>query len=201
MRRLGLVLALALLVAAPAAGQSGGRLDQLQARIEAARAKESRLTRQISEVTSEIRELEARVGDVSQRLDVLEHDLALHQRRLDRLNALYEFETERLNFFIRQYKLVIHQLNLRMVDIYQTQDPTLVEVILESQSFQEALDRIHYLEAIAQQDKRIAAKVGEAREEVRAARERTKKVRRHVAQETRVIAIRTAQQREVRDEW
>jgi murein DD-endopeptidase MepM/ murein hydrolase activator NlpD len=87
-----------------------------------------------------------------------------------------------------------------MVDIYQTDDPTVVEVILESESFQGALDRIHYLEAIAQQDKRLAAKVGEARDQMRVARERTKKVRAHVKEETRVIAVRTAQQRDAREQ-
>jgi murein DD-endopeptidase MepM/ murein hydrolase activator NlpD len=196
-RRLALALAAMLLLAAPAAGQT---LGEIQQRIEAARAKEARLTAQISNVTKEIRELEARVGDVSQKLSILEQDLALHQRRLDRLNALFRFETERLNYLREQYALVVHQLNLRMVDIYQTDDPTVVEVILESESFQAALDRIHYLSAIAQQDKRLAAKVGEARDEMRIARERTKKVRTHVQEETRVIAVRTAQQRSARDQ-
>jgi murein DD-endopeptidase MepM/ murein hydrolase activator NlpD len=196
-RRLALALAAMLLLAAPAAGQT---LGEVQQRIEAARAKEARLTAQISDVTKEIRELEARVGDVSQKLSILEHDLALHQRRLDRLNALFRLETERLKYLREQYALVVHQLNLRMVDIYQTDDPTVVEVILESESFQAALDRIHYLSAIAQQDKRLAAKVGEARDQMRIARERTKKVRAHVQEETRVIAVRTAQQRDARDQ-
>jgi murein DD-endopeptidase MepM/ murein hydrolase activator NlpD len=186
-----------LLLAAPAAGQT---LGEIQQRIEAARAKEARLTAQISDVTKEIRELEARVGDVSQKLSILEQDLALHQRRLDALNALFKYRTERLNYLRGQYALVVHELNLRMVDIYQTDDPTVVEVILESESFQAALDRIHYLSAIAQQDKRLAAKVGEARDQMRIARERTKKVRAHVQEETRVIAVRTAQQRDARDQ-
>jgi murein DD-endopeptidase MepM/ murein hydrolase activator NlpD len=196
-RRLAVALAAVLLLAAPAAGQN---LGELQERIAAARAKEARLTAQISDATREIRELESRVGDVSQKLSILEQDLALHQRRLDALNALFKYRTERLNFLREQYALVVHHLNLRMIDIYQTDDPTLVEVILESESFQEALDRIHYLEAIAQQDKLLAAKVEKARDEMQIARERTKKVRAQVQAETRVIAVRTAQQRQARDQ-
>jgi murein DD-endopeptidase MepM/ murein hydrolase activator NlpD len=198
-RRLAIVLAACCVLAAPAAGDNGGKLGRLQARISAARAKEARLTQQISSVTADIRSLEAKVGDVSQKLSILERDLELHQRRLDKLNALYAFETERLTFLRRAYAKAVHELNLRMIDIYETQDPTLVEVIIESDSFQDALDRIHYLDAIAQQDKHIAARVRQARDEVHATRERTKKVRARVHSETQVVAVRTAQQREVRD--
>lgn len=199
-RRLALLLIAGLVLAAPAAGDNSGKLSELQARIAAARAKEARLTTQISDVTAQIRSLEGKVGDVSQRLSTLERDLALHQQRLDRLNELFSFETDRLNFLRRQYATSVRELNLRMIDIYQTRDPTLVEVILESTSFQDVLDQINYLEAIAKQDKRIAAQVAAARDEVRVARERTKKTRASVHSETQVIAVRTAQQRDVKNE-
>jgi murein DD-endopeptidase MepM/ murein hydrolase activator NlpD len=194
-RRLTLVLIAGLVLAAPAAGDNNEKLGAVQARLAAARAKENRLTRQISDVTSQIRSLERKVGDVSQKLSVLERDLALHQRRLDRLNELFNFETERLNFLRRQYANVLRQLNLRMIDIYETRDPTLVEVILSSKSFQDVLDQIHYLKAIARQDKRIAAEVAGARDEVHHARERTKTIRTRVHSETQVVAVRTEQQR------
>ena len=198
--RLALVLLAGLLLVAPASGDNGGKLDDVQAKIAAARQREARLTAEISSVTSQIRSLERRVGDVSQRLSVLEQDLALHQRRLDKLNELFAFETDRLNFLRRQYARVVRHLNLRMIDIYETRDPTLVEVILESKSFQDALDQIHYLDAIARQDKRIAAQVSDARDHVHVARERTKKIRARVHSETQVISVRTQQQREVKNE-
>jgi murein DD-endopeptidase MepM/ murein hydrolase activator NlpD len=198
--RLAVLLVAFLALAAPAAGDNSGKLSSLQARIAAARATEARLTTQISDVTAEIRALEGKVGDVSQRLSVLERDLALHQRRLDRLNELFDFETERLTFLRQQYAKVLRELNLRMIDLYETRDPTLVEVILESSSFQDALDQIHYLQSIARQDKRIAAEVAVARDEVRVSRERTKKVRARVHAETQVVAVRTQQQRDVRDQ-
>jgi murein DD-endopeptidase MepM/ murein hydrolase activator NlpD len=198
-RRLALVLIAGLVLASPAAGDDN-KLSDVQARLAATRAREARLTTQISDVTSQIRSLERKVGDVSQKLSVLERDLALHQRRLDRLNELFNFETERLNFLRRQYASVLRQLNLRMIDIYETRDPTLVEVILESKSFQDVLDQIHYLEAIARQDKRIAAAVADARDDVHLARERTKTIRTRVHSETQVVAVRTQQQREAKNQ-
>jgi murein DD-endopeptidase MepM/ murein hydrolase activator NlpD len=200
-RRFAILAVGCLLVASPAAGDNGHHsLGELQAKLSATRQKEAQLTQQISGLTADIRKLEARVGDVSQKLSLLEQDLELHQRRLDKLNALYAFETERLDFLRRAYTTAVHQLNLRMIDLYETHDPTLVEVIIESESFQDALDRIHYLDSVAQQDKHIAAKVGDARDAMRKTREQTKVVRTRVHAETQVVAVRTQQQRDVRDQ-
>jgi murein DD-endopeptidase MepM/ murein hydrolase activator NlpD len=199
-RRLAVVLFAGLVLAAPASGDNSGKIGDLHDRIAAARAKETRLTSEISRVTSQIRSLERRVGDVSQRLSILEHDLSLHQRRLGKLNELFDFETERLAFLRQQYAHAVRQLNLRMIYIYETHDPTLVDVILQSSSLQDALDQLHYLSAIAKQDKRIASQVADARDEVHLARERTKVIRARVHSETQVIAVRTQQQRVVKDE-
>jgi murein DD-endopeptidase MepM/ murein hydrolase activator NlpD len=199
-RKLTAVFVCALALATPAAGDNSAEIAALQARIAAARAHEAALNSQIVAVTREIRSLEARVGDVTQQLSILEHDLALHQRRLDKLNELYRFQTERLNFFRREYRRVLRTLNLRMIDIYETRDPTLVEVIINSDSFQDALDHIHYLNAVAAQDKQITADVRDARDEMRITRAKTKKTRRAVAAATRAIAVRTQQQRAVRQE-
>jgi murein DD-endopeptidase MepM/ murein hydrolase activator NlpD len=131
---------------------------------------------------------------------VLQQDLALHERRLDTLNALYKYQTTRLNILRRAYNRALHELSLRMIDIYETQDPTLIEVIIESNSFQDALNQLHYLDAIAQQDRGIAAKVRVARDQVHATREKTKVVRTRVHSETQVIAVRTQQQRDMKDQ-
>jgi len=66
--------------------------------------------------------------------------------------------------------------------------------------FEEAgLDEAPYARAVARQDKRIATEVGKAKAQVRAAREQTRQVRGHVADETQVIQVRTDQVADVRD--
>jgi murein DD-endopeptidase MepM/ murein hydrolase activator NlpD len=192
-------LAIALVAAAPASGDNSGKLAQVQAKLAAARQRESALSSQISTVTQRIRALEGRVVDVSQKLSVLERDLALHQARLDKLNALFTLETTRLHFLRREYKRVVDALNQRLVQIYESPNPTVAEVILDSKSVQDAMDTLRYLSDIAAQDKRIAHEVADARDEVHAAREKTKKIRVVVASETRIVAVRTQQQREVKD--
>ena len=192
-------LAVALVVAAPAAGDNSGKLAHVQARLAAARQREAALSSQIASVTSQIRSLEGKVGDVSQRLSVLERDLALHQERLDKLNTLFHLETDRLHFLQRQYTRVLDALNQRLVQIYESPDATVAEVILNSKSVQDAIDTLNYLAAIAAQDKRIAHDVAVARDDVHAARDRTKKTRTVVASETRIVAVRTQQQRDVKN--
>ena len=199
-RKLALVLVCGLVLAAPAAGDNTGKIAALHEKIAAARAHEARLTAEIAGVTREIRSLESRVGDVSQRLSILERDLELHQRRLDKLNALYKFQTDRLIFLKKEYDRVVLMLSLRMIDIYESRDPTLVEVILNSDSLQEALDHIHYLNSIAAQDKRITADVAIAKNEMKITRAKTKKVRAAVAVATHTVAVRTEQQRVVKQE-
>ena len=201
-RRTALLAALAvtLVVATPAAGDNSSKIAALQSRIAAARQRESALNSQIAGVTSQIRKLEGRVGDVSQKLSVLERDLALHQERLHKLNALYLFETQRLHFLQREYTRVVAQLNQRLVEIYESPEPSAVQVVLNSKSVQDAIDTLHYLADIAAQDKRIARDVANARNDVHATREKTKKVRATVASETQVVAVRTQQQREVKNQ-
>jgi murein DD-endopeptidase MepM/ murein hydrolase activator NlpD len=199
-RKLALVLVCGLVLAAPATGDNSGKIAALHEKIAAARAHEARLNSEVASITSQIRTLESRVGDVSQRLSILERDLELHQRRLDKLNALYEFQTNRLIFLKKEYDRVVRMLNLRMIDIYESHDPTLVEVILNSDSLQEALDHIHYLNSIAAQDKRITSEVAVAKNEMKVTRAKTKKTRTAVAAATHTVAVRTQQQLVVKQE-
>jgi murein DD-endopeptidase MepM/ murein hydrolase activator NlpD len=193
-------LGAALLLAASAAGDNSSKIVAIQARIAAARQKETSLNSQIASVTSQIRSLEGKVGDVAQRLSILEHDLALHRQRLDKLNALFTLETSRLTFLRRQYTHTVKVLNRRLIQIYEEPNPTVADVILSSKSVQDAIDTLHYLASIADQDKEIARAVRVARNQVHNAREKTKHVRAVVASETQVVAIRTQQQREVKNQ-
>jgi murein DD-endopeptidase MepM/ murein hydrolase activator NlpD len=206
-RRLVLGLLLALLIAAPASGHGAfdrkhavdAELAELNAKIAEAREREQALSAQISAVTREIRGLEREVGDVSTDLEVLERDLALHRERLDRITALYRLQTRNLQFLRRQYDTALHRLNARLVAIYEADDPTALEVVLAVRSFDELLEQLDYMNEIGVEDKRITAEVGRAKTEMREARARTKITRSKVAAATRVIAVRTAQVRSVRD--
>jgi murein DD-endopeptidase MepM/ murein hydrolase activator NlpD len=208
-KRLVLLLALALALATPAlAGDSYGdqkaavdaKLAKLHAKITRAHAKEASLSSQIGGLTSQIRSLEQRVGDVSGRLATLQSDLALHQRRLDKLNQLFHLQTIRYRDLQHEYGLAVRRLNLRLVDIYKQNEPTTVDVLLAARNFDDVLDQLDYLGAIAAQDKKVASQVATAKHQVKVARRKTTLVRRSVSQEARVISARVQQQAILRGE-
>jgi murein DD-endopeptidase MepM/ murein hydrolase activator NlpD len=207
MRRVALALLLLLAVATPAFGDDAGRKHQLDSQIATLqntltgqRQKERALRSQVDDYTSRIRALEARVGDVSLRLTTLDEDLALHQKRLDALNALFNVQTDRLTTLRGEYRRSLDVLNKRLVDIYESDDPTTLDILFGSHSIQDAIDRVQALSEINAQDRAVSAAVARAKRQVTAARKKTKRLRGTVNAETAVIRARTDQTRAVRDE-
>ena len=208
-RLLPLLAVVAALTAAPALAGDGygdqkaavdAKLAHLQSKIAAQHAQESRLSSQIASLTGQIHGLELKVGDVSSKLAVLQSDLSLHQRRLNKLNELFHLQTVRFHTLEREYRVSVRRLDLRLVNIYKTGQPTAMDVLLAARNFDDVLSQLDYLGAVAKQDKKVAFAVASAKRQVRVARLQTRKVRQGVAQETRVISARTQQQAILRGE-
>ncbi|HEY8644981.1 MAG TPA: peptidoglycan DD-metalloendopeptidase family protein [Gaiellaceae bacterium] len=207
MRRLALAFLVVLVVATPAFGddatkkqQIESQISSLQGKLNAQKQREQALRNLVADFTSRIRTLEGRVGDVSLRLSTMEADLTLHQRRLNALNALFSVQTKKFVFLKQQYAESIHVLNTRLVDIYESDEASTLDVFLGSSSVQDALDKVQYLNDIGDQDRRIAQQVAVAKAQIKVQRAKTKKLRRTVQSETKVISARTAQARFVRDQ-
>ena len=208
-RRVLLLLVLALGLAAPALAGDGlgqqkasldAKLAAVQAKIAREHARESSLNGQIGGLTTQIHSLEARVGDVSSQLSALQTDLALHQRRLAKLDELYRLQTTRFRNLRHEYAISVQRLDERLVTIYKQSSPSTVDVLLAARSFQDVLDEFDYLGAIAAQDKKVAVQVATAKHAVVLARAKTAAVRRGLQQETRVISARAQQQAILRGE-
>jgi murein DD-endopeptidase MepM/ murein hydrolase activator NlpD len=201
-RRLAPGLLLSLIVALAAAfstqaqaGSSSDRLSSLQAKIAAAQAQEAQLSSEIGSIEGRIRTLEQQVGGVSERLTTLESDLALQQEKLDRITALFRLQTDQLNFFKHEYAVSLGRLNQRLVELYESDDPSTLDVLLSTQSLSDFLDQISYVRDIGSQDARITGQVNSAKVRMHAVRDKTKATRNKVATVTRTIAVRTAQVR------
>ncbi len=207
MRRIAAAFVLLLGFATPALGddatkkhQVDAQISSLQARVASHQQREAELRGEVAGYTARIRGLESRVGDVSLRLETLEADLSLHQRRLDALNALFDLQSKRSAFLREQYVRAQTALDGRLVDIYESDPASPLDIFLGSRNLSEALDQVAYLIDIGVQDQRIADQVAYAKLQVRAARAKTRKLRATVRSETAVIDARTNQARDVRDE-
>jgi hypothetical protein len=102
----------------------------------------------------------------------MEADLALHQRRLNALNALFRVQTQKFVFLKEQYAESVKVLNTRLVDIYESDETSTIDVFLGSSSLQDAVDKVQYLNEIGDQDRRIANQVAAAKAEIKVQRRR-----------------------------
>ena len=197
-RRLLLALFLSLLALIPAALSTPARADRLQSlqqKIATAQAEEARLSSEIGSIESEIRALEREVSGVSVHLDALEHDLRLQQEKLNRVLRLFRFQTQQLDFLRREYNVSVHRLNLRLIALYEGEEPSSLDVFLSSGSISDALEHIDYTQDIGAQDAQISTQVGTAKDKMHSARQRTKVTKAKVETVTRTIAARTAEVR------
>jgi murein DD-endopeptidase MepM/ murein hydrolase activator NlpD len=207
MRHAAVVLVVLLGVATPALGDDvqkkhdvDAKISSLQGKQAANRRREEQLRGEVAGYTARIRALEARVGDVSLRLQTLEEDLGLHERRLDALNALFSFQSQRFAFLQQQYARAVETLDRRLVDIYESDPASPLDVFLGARTLDDAVAQVTYLSDIGRQDRLIAKQVGHAKRQMKAARAKTKVLRTRVHSETAVISARTEQTRSVRDE-
>jgi len=206
---LGLVLAALPLFAAPAAGDNNdliGRkttvddqIASLQDKIRHATQREGVLTTEISAVSTKIYGLEDDVAGATSKFEQLRRALVLHQRKLNRLNALYTLQTGRLVFLQQQYRESVERLNRRIIQIYTSSPPDAVSVVLAASSIGELVDQVEFSNAIGRQDELIAARVKGAKLELQETRNKTRKVRAGVRAVTRQISTRTSEQLRVRN--
>ncbi|HZQ04419.1 MAG TPA: peptidoglycan DD-metalloendopeptidase family protein [Gaiellaceae bacterium] len=205
-RRLLLALTLTLALAGPALGDDVGAKKQavdskiatLHSTLAQVEHAQSSLRGQIDGLSSRIQALESKVGDVTLALRTLEQDLALRQQRLGKLNELYRLQSRRLTLLTRQYRLAVDRLNERLVAIFESPQPSTLDVFLGATSIQDALDQASYLTLIGQQDRAVAREVAASRHAMQLARRRTAAVRARVHGEERALAVRASQENETR---
>ena len=207
-RRLVLLTLVLLCLGGPASAQTieqrkqsvDSKIADLNAKIEAAQQREAELSTEIRSVTSKIRALETQVGSMSVRLAALEHDLALHRERLERITELWKLLSKRLAFLRSQYAAAEQRFDLRLIEIYQSEQTDTLDVLLSASSFTDILDQLDYMRKLGAQDHRIADEVKRGRDRMRVLKERAARTRLKVQAATRVVEARTNEVREVRNQ-
>jgi murein DD-endopeptidase MepM/ murein hydrolase activator NlpD len=197
-RRLALVLLLALVVAAPAAGGDIGRrkraiderLSSLSSKIAQAQAREGALTHSIIVVNAQIHGLEDDVTRAQRKLGSLDHQLAVHQRSLDRLNTLVATETRKLVALRRSYSIALARLNRRLLDAYESPRIDTIDVVLATTSVSDMISNLEYVHRIGVEDKHISDSLLTAKREMARVRARTKRIQVRVAAETAAVRAR-----------
>jgi murein DD-endopeptidase MepM/ murein hydrolase activator NlpD len=178
--------------------QIDARISSLQSAIDRAKQREGVLSTEIAAASSEIDLLEGDISVLSERLAVLERELAEHRARLARLEARFEEQTRNLIHLKRQYELAQQRLEERLVQIYESDEAGVLEVILQVESMSELIEQVDYVTEIGRQDRAIVDEITRLKREMRIARAQTAEVKAQVAKETAVLAEKTEEQRAAR---
>jgi murein DD-endopeptidase MepM/ murein hydrolase activator NlpD len=176
------------------------RISGLQDQIARAKAKEHVLTGDISAASSRIGALAGDIDTLTAKVNALEHDLAVHRSRLARLEARLRDQTETLHRLAREHAEAQARLEERLVQLYETDEATELEILLQVNSLSDLLEQLDYFHSIGQEDKRIADTIKRLQGEMRVARQLTAATRAEVADATAILAKKTDEQRAARDQ-
>ncbi len=174
------------------------RISGLRDSIDRAKAKEGVLTSEITDASSRIDALSGDIDVLSAKLAALESDLAAHRSRLARLEARLREQAATLTRLTQQHLVAQRRLEERLVQLYESNETSELEILLQAQSFSDLLEQLDYFQAIGQQDKDIAETIKGLQAQMRVAKAQTASTKAEVAEATAILAQKTEEQRAAR---
>jgi peptidoglycan DL-endopeptidase CwlO len=158
-----------LLLAATAAGLTlagGTALGQTleeqrsakQAELEEVREQEGVLSTELAKYSEQVDQLAGQVATLRNREAIVAEELAQTQARLETEAARLDALRDRLN-------RSLNVLSRRLVEIYKSDQPDALTVILDSDGFDDLVNRYDYLDRIQDQDAGIVNRVRDLRDE------------------------------------
>ncbi len=165
-KRFMLALSGALLVCACAMAAGGASGKSLQERLSATQDKLSHvkthagvLTTRISHESGQLQRLTAEVADLRNREAAVAAQLAQKQDELEQAKA----RLDHLKIRLREAVQIMEQ---RLIAIYESSEPDLITVLLQSHGFDDLLARTEYTRTLQDQDNDIVARVRGLRNEM-----------------------------------
>jgi murein DD-endopeptidase MepM/ murein hydrolase activator NlpD len=148
------------LVAGTASGHDlQEKLNVTQAKLSHARAHAGVLTTRISHESAQLDRLTTEVADLRNKEAAVAAELAQKQAELDQAQA-------RLAYLKQRLREAIQILEARLVAIYESNEPDLITVLLQSRGFDDLLARTAYERTLHNQDNDIVSRVRELRNEM-----------------------------------
>jgi murein DD-endopeptidase MepM/ murein hydrolase activator NlpD len=158
----GVLTPLMLWVVLPVGSLGQSRLSEIQDRIESTQGKIDRQKGKERVLTTEISRYNARIGELQGSITTLTAKVTRIQTDLDRKRALLsriqsDLREQRARRARLKARLLFARRTLarRLVELYQSDQPDLVTVILNSKGFADLIEREEFIRRIGEQDKRI----------------------------------------------
>ena len=156
---LAVVAALSIAGGAPAQDLDS-QLQQKQSQLEHATAREGVLSTTIQQYGEQLDQLRAEVATLRNREAIVQTELA-------RTKAELRQDKRRLEVLRVRLRRSLKVLRERLVAIYESSQPDVLTVILNSRGFDDLMSRYEYLQQVQSQDNAIAARVRTLRNQTR----------------------------------
>jgi murein DD-endopeptidase MepM/ murein hydrolase activator NlpD len=135
------------------------KLNSTQSKLSHARAHAGVLTGRISHESAQLQRLTSQVAALRNREALVAAELSQKQTELNEAQARLDALKQRLH-------QAIQILQQRLVAIYESNQPDLITVLLQSHGFDDLVARTQYLETLQHQDNDIVSRVRELRNEM-----------------------------------
>jgi peptidoglycan hydrolase CwlO-like protein len=176
------------------------KYDSAQGKLGDVRQSQSAVETSIAEQNAAIDSMIGEVSALRQRQAAIEEELAAKQAELDRATAQLAAEKRRLERVRARLRRALVVLRRRLVDIYESGSPDMLNVVLESASWSEVSARADYLSRIQDYDNSVAERVKGLRDAAKAAVKRMKAVRLQIEEARDAIAVQERQIAAARDQ-
>ncbi len=197
---LAMLCALSLSEASAPAKDLQAELQQTQGKLDHVHESQSAVAASLAEENSAIDSMIGEVSDLRQRQAAVEAELAAKQDELDQATAELEKEKRHLEEVRAQLARALGVLRERLVAIYESGSPDVLNAILESSSWSDLEAQTEYLNKIQSYDDSVVGRVKGLRNEVRdsvkrmtAARDKIESARDEIAATERQVAAARAE--------
>ena len=164
---LGGCIALAAVIAA-GVGFAGARNPSLNDKINAARSDAGQLSSKVDSQTAQIASLTEQAHQAGARAMELNAQVQTQEAHSAQLSKQLDSAEQQLEALRGQYAASVKVLDRRLVDIYESDAPDYVTVLLDSNGFDDLSTRADYLQALHDADMRIADRVASLRDQMAA---------------------------------
>jgi peptidoglycan hydrolase CwlO-like protein len=193
------VAALALSTRAPAQDATadlGAKLDELEANID----RQGEIQGSLDEQNARINNLIAEESELRRQADAVQAELDAKQAELNEATAQLEAEKAHLAEVRARLERAIAALEQLLVDIYKSQDPDTLSVVMQADSWEDLVTRSEYLDRIQNYDEAVVERVTGLREEIEASVALLRETQERIKVARDEIAVRRADLQKAQDQ-
>jgi murein DD-endopeptidase MepM/ murein hydrolase activator NlpD len=143
------------------------RIQQKREQIDEAKQKEGVLTTTIQSFSTRIDSLQGEIQATQDRLDRAQSSLDRQKEELLEVRDRLEAARDRLERLRSELATARRLLAARLVEIYKSDTPDALTVVLEADGFADLLERTEFLERISDQDREITDRVRNLRDQAK----------------------------------